>query len=77
MSTSLDPSHLLQDGRSPEVSAILWAILILCVMTVGYLVMAPEEKQKELKESCDLFTNESLGREPNAVPTPAAQKKTD
>ena len=42
-----------EHGRSMEASAVLWAILILCLMTLAYLVCVPEEKQRELKKSCD------------------------
>ena len=50
-----------EHGRSMEASAVLWAILILCLMTLAYLVFVPEEKQRELKKSCDEYSAEVLG----------------
>ena len=42
--------------RSPEVSAVLWTILILCVLTIGYLILVPEAEQQKAKAAADAFT---------------------
>ena len=77
---------VFENGRSMEVSAVLWAILILCLMTLAYLVFVPDERQKKLKENCDKYSAEVLGQkkfdEFNATvlgkqPAAGAPKKKD
>lgn len=57
-------------SRGPEVTAILWAILALCLVTLVYLLVTPEDKQQEAKEAADAHTAEILQR-----PQPTKQTK--
>ncbi len=54
--------------RGPEVSAVLWTVLILCIILIIYLTFVPEDKQKRDKEAADAFT---------ATAIPSYGKKAD
>ena len=48
--------------RGTEVTAILWAVLILCLAMLGYLLLVPEEEQKKAKAAADDYNAEVTGR---------------
>ena len=42
--------------RGPEVSALLWTCLILCLILIVYKLIVPEDEQQKAKEAADRFT---------------------
>ena len=54
--------------RGPELSAVLWTVLILCIILIVYLSFVPEDRQQKDKEAADAFT---------ATVIPSFKKKPD
>jgi hypothetical protein len=54
--------------RGPELSAVLWTVLILCIFLIVYLSFVPEDRQQKDKEAADAFT---------ATVIPSFKKKPD
>ena len=54
--------------RGPELSAVLWTVLILCIILIVYLSFVPEDRQRKDKEAADAFT---------ATVIPSFKKKPD
>ena len=46
----------MRQERGPEVSALLWTVLILCFLLIGYKLIVPEEDQQKAKKAADAFT---------------------
>ena len=60
--------HLDSMERGPELSAVLWTVLILCIILIVYLSFVPEDRQRKDKEAADAFT---------ATVIPSFKKKPD
>ena len=54
--------------RGPELSAVLWTVLILCIVLIFYLSFVPEDRQQKDKDAADAFT---------ATVIPSFKKKPD
>ena len=54
--------------RGPELSAVLWTVLILCIVLILYLSFVPEDRQQKDKDAADAFT---------ATVIPSFKKKPD
>ena len=60
--------------RGPELSAILWTVLILCIILIVYLSFVPEDRQQKDKEAADAFTATVI---PSFKKKPAADVKKE